>query len=116
VASAPAAFVRVWHLMSRGRGPRGGRPLPEVVRVAYPRAAARSIAVDGDCVVYTTLGPCNNLPTVNDGVDCPTILLEAGLRHVVFAASSSRRRTRSIAPRSESDSTKPAAPTGKSRI
>ena len=25
VASAPAAFrVRVWHLMSRGRGPRGG--------------------------------------------------------------------------------------------
>jgi pyrimidine deaminase RibD-like protein len=24
---------------------------------------------------------------VNDGVDCTTLLLEAGLRHVVFAAS-----------------------------
>ena len=30
MASAPAAFrVRVWAVMSRGRRPRGGRPLPE---------------------------------------------------------------------------------------
>ena len=35
---------------------------------------------------------------------------------LVFATSSSRRRTRSIALRRESDSTKPAAPTGKSRM
>jgi pyrimidine deaminase RibD-like protein len=51
------------------------------------RAAARGITIDGDCVVYTTLEPCSNLPTVNDGVDCTTLLIEAGLRHVVFAAS-----------------------------
>jgi len=31
-----AAGVRVWHLMSRGRGPWTEQPLPEVVRVAYP--------------------------------------------------------------------------------
>ena len=38
VASAPgAAGVRVWHRMSRGRGPWTQQPLPEVVRVAYPR-------------------------------------------------------------------------------
>src|SRR5713101_2119694 len=36
VAAAPgAASVRVWHLMSRGRGPRTGRPPPEGARVAY---------------------------------------------------------------------------------
>jgi len=37
VASAPAAFrVRVWAVMSRGRGPRVGCPPPEGVDVAYP--------------------------------------------------------------------------------
>jgi len=37
VASAPgAASVRVWETMSRGRGPRGGRPVPEGVHVVYP--------------------------------------------------------------------------------
>jgi hypothetical protein len=36
VASAPAAFrVRVWHLMSRGWGPRPGCPPPEGASVAY---------------------------------------------------------------------------------
>src|SRR5882672_11710050 len=34
---APAAFrVRVWHISSRGWDPWTERPLPEVVRVAYP--------------------------------------------------------------------------------
>jgi hypothetical protein len=34
VASAPGApGVRVWEIMSRGWGPRGGRPLPEGVQV-----------------------------------------------------------------------------------
>jgi hypothetical protein len=38
VASAPGvASARVWHLMSRGREPRGGRAVPEGVRVDYPR-------------------------------------------------------------------------------
>jgi hypothetical protein len=37
VASAPgAASLRVWEIMSRGRGPRGGRAVPEGVRVDYP--------------------------------------------------------------------------------
>ncbi len=37
VASAPAAFrVRVWEVMSRGRGPRGGCPPPDGVDVACP--------------------------------------------------------------------------------
>ena len=37
VASAPVAFrVRVWEVMSRGRGPRGGCPPPEGVDVACP--------------------------------------------------------------------------------
>src|SRR5229473_3429892 len=40
VASAPAAFrVRVWHITSRGWDPWTERPLPEVVRVAYPLRA-----------------------------------------------------------------------------
>jgi hypothetical protein len=37
VASAPVAFrVRVWEVMSRGRGPRGKCPPPEGVDVACP--------------------------------------------------------------------------------
>src|SRR5713101_359124 len=37
VAAAPgAASVRVWEVMSRGRRPRVGRPLPEGVDVDYP--------------------------------------------------------------------------------
>ena len=44
------------------------------------------ISVDERCVLYTTLAPCSDVSTVNDGRDCTTILLEAGVRHVVFAA------------------------------
>jgi hypothetical protein len=45
VASAPAAFrVRVWAVMSRGRGPRVGCPPPEGVDVAYPSGAATASA------------------------------------------------------------------------
>ena len=37
VASAPTAFrVRVWQVMSRGRGPRAGCPPSESADVAYP--------------------------------------------------------------------------------
>jgi pyrimidine deaminase RibD-like protein len=46
----------------------------------------RRISVDERCVLYTTLAPCSDMSTVNDGRDCTTILLEAGVRHVVFAA------------------------------
>ena len=43
VASAPAVFrVRVWHITSRGWDPWTERPLPEVVRVAYPPDAVHN--------------------------------------------------------------------------
>jgi hypothetical protein len=44
-AASGAASVRVWHITSRGWDPWTERPLPEVVRVAYPlalRQCARS--------------------------------------------------------------------------
>jgi hypothetical protein len=44
VASAPAALrVRVWEVMSRGRGPRGRCPPPEGVDVACPRELNRKL-------------------------------------------------------------------------
>ncbi len=56
MASAPgapgAASVRVWHITSRGWDPWTERPLPEVVRVAYPQtmsmlwARVMAVAVD----------------------------------------------------------------------
>jgi len=39
-AASGAASVRVWHITSRGWDPWTERPLPEVVRVAYPRFEA----------------------------------------------------------------------------
>ena len=43
VASASAVFrVRVWHITSRGWDPWTERPLPEVVRVAYPPDAVHN--------------------------------------------------------------------------
>ena len=51
VAAAPgAASVRVWTIMSRGRGPRGGPPLPEGVDVDYPLAACSSPSAVGSLV------------------------------------------------------------------
>src|SRR5215467_12178218 len=38
-AASGAASVRVWHITSRGWDPWTERPLPEVVRVAYPLGA-----------------------------------------------------------------------------
>lgn len=50
------------------------------------RAKAEGIAI-GQCdVLYTTLEPCSGLLVVNGGVDCTTWLIQAGVRHVVFAA------------------------------
>jgi hypothetical protein len=37
-----AACVRVWHITSRGWDPWTERPLPEVVRVAYPPDAVHN--------------------------------------------------------------------------
>jgi pyrimidine deaminase RibD-like protein len=44
------------------------------------------ITADERCVLYTTLAPCSDVSAVNDGHDCTTSLVEAGVRHVVFAA------------------------------
>jgi pyrimidine deaminase RibD-like protein len=49
------------------------------------RAVAHSVTIDERCTVYTTLEPSSGLLVVNDGVDCTTGLLEAGIRNVVFA-------------------------------
>ncbi len=46
-ASAVAPGVRVWEVMSRRRGPRGGRPPLEVVHVDYPLERA-VILSDGE--------------------------------------------------------------------
>lgn len=50
------------------------------------RALDGGLPIDAACVLYTTLIPCSDLPAANDGADCTTCLLEAGVRHVVFAA------------------------------
>jgi hypothetical protein len=44
-AASGAASVRVWHITSRGWDPWTERPLPEVVRVAYPLRNAFQVAV-----------------------------------------------------------------------
>jgi transposase-like zinc-binding protein len=44
-----AASVRVWHITSRGWDPWTERPLPEVVRVAYPPSGGRSRPTDPGC-------------------------------------------------------------------
>jgi pyrimidine deaminase RibD-like protein len=47
----------------------------------------RGITADAQCLLYTTLAPCSDVWAVNDGRDCTTSLLDAGIRHVVFAAN-----------------------------
>jgi hypothetical protein len=42
-AASGAASVRVWHITSRGWDPWTERPLPEVVRVAYPLELALNL-------------------------------------------------------------------------
>jgi hypothetical protein len=49
-AASGAASVRVWHITSRGWDPWTERPLPEVVRVAYP---LRLIALDSTFDSFT---------------------------------------------------------------
>lgn len=50
------------------------------------RLREHGVTADGRCVLYTTLVPCSDASQVNDGHDCTTTLLEAGVRQVVFAA------------------------------
>ena len=47
-AASGAASVRVWHITSRGWDPWTERPLPEVVRVAYPPAIVDVYKIETD--------------------------------------------------------------------
>jgi len=51
-AASGAASVGVWHITSRGWDPWTERPLPEVVRVAYPLMRLRQLYFILDNVVH----------------------------------------------------------------
>jgi len=38
-------------------------------------------------ILYTTLEPCSDMPKINDGGDCVTCILEAGISRVIYAAT-----------------------------
>jgi hypothetical protein len=67
-AASGAASVRVWAIMSGGRRPRGGCPLPEGVHVDYPPfmltilLAARNLMAD-----WIGCGPSPSIPWVRRG-------------------------------------------------
>jgi pyrimidine deaminase RibD-like protein len=45
----------------------------------------KGIDIDNSCVLYTTLEPCSYRNPVNKVQDCTTIIINAGIKHVVFA-------------------------------
>src|SRR6266481_5006882 len=55
-AASGAASVRVWHITSRGWDPWTERPLPEVVRVAYPLGRTRVVPYTTARGLRCTLG------------------------------------------------------------
>src|SRR6266436_4556523 len=56
VASAPAAFrVRVWEIMSRGRGPRVGCPPSEGADVVCPQEPASQTAPAIPCLILADI-------------------------------------------------------------
>lgn len=50
-------------------------------------ARKQNIKLDKHCILYTTLEPCSDLPNANNGKDCTSVIIESGIKHVVFAAS-----------------------------
>lgn len=79
-----SCLMRDGELMASSASSDDGRQHAEYLVVQQLRD--NEISVDERCVLYTTLAPCSDVSTVNDGRDCTTILLDAGVRHVVFAA------------------------------
>jgi len=79
-----ACLVRQGQILAASASSDDGRYHAEYLVVRQARE--RGVTVDDTCVLYTTLAPCSDMPAVNDGRDCTTCLLEAGIRHVVFAA------------------------------
>lgn len=51
------------------------------------KAKDKDIRIDKDDILYTTLEPCSDLPNVNDGRDCVSCILEAGIKKIVFGAN-----------------------------
>lgn len=79
-----ACLLRQGLLLASGASSDDGHYHAEYLVVRQLRE--HGIVADKRCVLYTTLAPCSDVSTVNDGRDCTTSLLEAGVRHVVFAA------------------------------
>jgi len=76
VASAPGAFrVRVWEVMSRGRGPRGGCLPPEGVDVACPLAPMMTLTLSCDHRAVDGARGAQFLGALADLVEEPLALL-----------------------------------------
>ena len=79
-----ACLLRDGQLLASRTSSDDGRYHAEYLVVQQLRE--HGIIADERCVLYTTLAPCSDVSAVNDGHDCTTSLVEAGVRHVVFAA------------------------------
>lgn len=79
-----ACLMRDGQLLASSASSDDGRCHAEYLVVRGLRE--QGITADERCVLYTTLAPCSDVSAVNDGRDCTTSLLDAGVRHVVFAA------------------------------
>jgi pyrimidine deaminase RibD-like protein len=51
------------------------------------KAHQEGIKIDDGMILYTTLEPCSYRSPQNKVKDCTTIILKAGIKHVVFAAN-----------------------------
>lgn len=51
------------------------------------KAKKEGVEIDSQTVLYTTLEPCSYRNPKNNVKDCTTIILEAGIKNVVFAAN-----------------------------
>lgn len=51
------------------------------------KAEKRGVEIDKDHILYTTLEPCSYRSPENKVEDCTTIIMNAGIRHVIFAAN-----------------------------
>lgn len=79
-----ACLLRDGQLLASSASSDDGRYHAEYLVVRQLRE--RGITADERCILYTTLAPCSDVAAVNDGRDCTTSLLEASVRHVIFAA------------------------------
>lgn len=86
-----ACLVRHGQVLAASASSDDGRYHAEYLVVR--QAKEGGVTIDDACVLYTTLTPCSDASAINDGRDCTTCLLEAGIRHVVFAADDPEHAT-----------------------